>query len=63
MLEANNTDYFNVSGIQINDPSINEDSVMIYCKSFHRSFRPKTLQNRNMGRELIRQIQLPPCNT
>lgn len=32
MLEANNTDYFNVSGIQINDPSINEDSVMIYCK-------------------------------
>lgn len=35
MLEANNTDYFNVSGIQINDPSINEDSVMIYCKFLH----------------------------
>ncbi|KAI7367488.1 alpha/beta-hydrolase [Hortaea werneckii] len=33
MLEANNTDYFNVSGIQINDPSINEDSVMIYSSA------------------------------
>lgn len=39
MLEANNTDYFNVSGIQINDPSINEDSVMIYCKLVHYTCR------------------------
>ena len=30
MLEANNTDYYNVKGIQINDPSINEDSTMMY---------------------------------
>ena len=30
MLEANNTDYYNVNGVQINDPSINEDSTMIY---------------------------------
>lgn len=28
MLMANNTDYYNVKGIQINDPSINEDQVM-----------------------------------
>lgn len=32
MLDANNTDYYDVRGIQINDPSINEDSTMIYCK-------------------------------
>lgn len=30
MLDANNTDYYNVSGMQINDPSINEDGTMIY---------------------------------
>jgi hypothetical protein len=24
--------YFNVKGVQINDPSINDDSTMIYCK-------------------------------
>lgn len=29
MLEANDTKYYNVNGIQINDPSINEDSVMM----------------------------------
>ena len=29
MLEANNTDYYNVSGIQINDPSINYDDTLI----------------------------------
>lgn len=28
MLEANNTDYYNVKGIQINDPSINYDDTM-----------------------------------
>ena len=32
MLEANNTDYYNVSGIQINDPSINEDDTLIEGK-------------------------------
>ena len=32
MLDANDTEYFNVKGVQINDPSINEDEVMIYCK-------------------------------
>lgn len=32
MLEANNTDYYNVSGIQVNDPSINEDAIMMYCQ-------------------------------
>ncbi len=29
MLITNNTDYYNVAGIQINDPSINDDQVMI----------------------------------
>ncbi|KAK5121456.1 hypothetical protein LTR85_005289 [Meristemomyces frigidus] len=29
MLESNNTDYYNVSGIQINDPSINYDDTLI----------------------------------
>ncbi|KEF52364.1 carboxypeptidase [Exophiala aquamarina CBS 119918] len=29
MLDQNNTDYYNVKGIQINDPSIAEDSVLI----------------------------------
>ena len=33
MLETNNTDYYNVSGIQINDPSINEDDTLIYGAS------------------------------
>lgn len=28
MLEQNNTDYYNVAGIQINDPSIGIDSVL-----------------------------------
>jgi carboxypeptidase D len=31
MLQQNDTDYFNVSGIQINDPSINDDAVLIYA--------------------------------
>ncbi|KAB8236842.1 hypothetical protein ETB97_000590 [Aspergillus alliaceus] len=31
MLDEKNTKYFNVKGIQINDPSINDDSVMIYA--------------------------------
>lgn len=31
MLEANNTEFYNVKGIQINDPSINEDDTMIYA--------------------------------
>lgn len=30
MLETNNTDYYNVNGIQINDPSINYDDTLIY---------------------------------
>jgi carboxypeptidase D len=29
MLDTNNTDYYNVAGIQINDPSINEDDTLI----------------------------------
>ncbi|KAF2863773.1 carboxypeptidase 4 [Piedraia hortae CBS 480.64] len=29
MLEKNDTQYFNVKGIQINDPSVNDDSVLI----------------------------------
>lgn len=29
MLDEKDTKYFNVKGIQINDPSINEDNVMI----------------------------------
>lgn len=32
MLESNNTDYYNVSGIQINDPSINYDDTLIEGK-------------------------------
>ena len=31
-LDQNNTDYYNVKGIQINDPSIAPDSVLIYGK-------------------------------
>ncbi|KAA8649492.1 hypothetical protein EYZ11_010086 [Aspergillus tanneri] len=31
MLDEKDTKYFNVKGIQINDPSINDDSVMIYA--------------------------------
>lgn len=30
MLDANDGKHFNLKGIQINDPSINEDDVMIY---------------------------------
>ncbi|KAK4899991.1 hypothetical protein LTR27_002754 [Elasticomyces elasticus] len=32
-LEQNNTDYYNVSGIQINDPSINNDDTLIEAPS------------------------------
>ena len=28
MLQANNTDYYNVKGIQINDPSIGDGDVL-----------------------------------
>ncbi|KAJ9312527.1 hypothetical protein DTO271D3_7229 [Paecilomyces variotii] len=31
MLDKNDTKYFNVKGIQINDPSINEDDTLIYA--------------------------------
>ncbi|KAJ5226512.1 hypothetical protein N7468_007737 [Penicillium chermesinum] len=31
MLDRNETTHYNLKGIQINDPSINEDSVMIYA--------------------------------
>ncbi|TVY19505.1 Carboxypeptidase cpdS [Lachnellula arida] len=31
MLDTNDTKYFNVKGVQINDPSINEDGTMIYA--------------------------------
>jgi len=34
MLDAKDTRYFNVKGVQINDPSINYDSTMIYCKKY-----------------------------
>ena len=33
MLDTNNTDYFNVKGIQINDPSVNEDGVLLEAPS------------------------------
>ena len=33
MLEANDTEYYNVAGIQINDPSINEDDTMLEAPS------------------------------
>lgn len=32
MLDRNDTKHYNLKGIQINDPSINEDSVLIYGK-------------------------------
>ena len=35
MLDKKDTTYFNVKGIQINDPSINENEVMIYRPSPH----------------------------
>ena len=34
MLDVKDTRYFNVKGVQINDPSINYDSTMIYCKKY-----------------------------
>lgn len=34
-LDQNNTDYYNVKGIQINDPSIGLDSVLIDGQQFH----------------------------
>lgn len=39
-LDQNDTTHFNLKGIQINDPSINEDGVMIYGKSYY--FHPPT---------------------
>jgi carboxypeptidase D len=36
MLKANNKEYYNVKGININDPSINEDGTMIEGKTFFR---------------------------
>ena len=33
MLDQNDTEYYNVKGIQINDPSIGEDAVVIYGES------------------------------
>ena len=41
MLDQNDTTHFNVNGIQINDPSINEDEVMIYRQSLY----PRTVSN------------------
>lgn len=32
MLDTNDTKYFNVKGVQINDPSINHDEVLEYGK-------------------------------
>lgn len=43
MLEANNTDYYNVSGIQINDPSINYDDTLIYGKKATSRFQVLTI--------------------
>ena len=37
-LDQNDTKYFNLKGIQINDPSINDDDVMIQCKPKLPSF-------------------------
>lgn len=42
MLETNNTDSYNVSGIQINDPSINYDDTLIYGKNPDISAHMKT---------------------
>ena len=40
MLDANDTEYYNVKGVQINDPSINHDDTLIESKSsFPSSFR------------------------
>jgi carboxypeptidase D len=39
MLDKNNSTYFNVKGVQINDPSINNDNVMIYGIPFLYSCR------------------------
>jgi carboxypeptidase D len=36
MLDAKDTTYFNVKGIQINDPSINSDTTMIQGMICHR---------------------------
>ena len=35
MLDAKDDKYFNVKGVQINDPSINTDDVMLHGKNSH----------------------------
>lgn len=39
MLDQNNTDYYNVKGIQINDPSIAVDDVLIEGKKLRISIQ------------------------
>lgn len=34
MIEANDTEHFNVKGIQINDPSIGDDDTLIYGEPY-----------------------------
>jgi carboxypeptidase C (cathepsin A) len=42
MLDEKDHEYFNLKGININDPSINDDNTLIYCKS------PELLVSRKM---------------
>ncbi len=42
MLDANDTTYFNVKGVQINDPSINHDDTMLQGKQFRSEQVPYT---------------------
>jgi carboxypeptidase D len=56
MLDEDDCEYFNLKGININDPSINNDNTLIYCKS------PKLF----VSREMLKNCQLLsslPCST
>jgi carboxypeptidase C (cathepsin A) len=52
MLDEKDHEYFNLKGININDPSINDDNTLIYCKS------PELL----VSRKMLKIVSLrPPC--
>ncbi|RDW87475.1 putative serine-type carboxypeptidase F [Coleophoma crateriformis] len=47
MLDENNTEYFNVKGVQINDPSINYDDTLIYTPSVPALLKYQNVMNLN----------------
>jgi hypothetical protein len=49
MLDEEDHTYFNVKGIQINDPSINDDSTMIQSMRSTKIFNPVLTNNSSRG--------------